>query len=79
VQMVFWWRPAKMDANFLPKIDPLKCIGCGLCVRYCPREALSLAGGLAVISKPAACDYTGICQELCPTEAVTLIYEIIFK
>ena len=68
-----------MHPEFLPEIDPFKCIGCGLCVRYCPKDALSLIDDLAIIVDPGACDYTGVCQEICPTEAVSLAYEIVFN
>ncbi|MDO8880015.1 MAG: RnfABCDGE type electron transport complex subunit B [Coriobacteriia bacterium] len=31
-----------MDARGLPVIDPVKCTGCGICVRECPRGHLTL-------------------------------------
>ncbi len=65
-----------MDSNFLPKIDPLRCIGCELCVRACPRQALALAGGVAAVVRPEACEYSGICEEICPTGAIGLVYQI---
>jgi len=64
--------------EFLPQIDTVKCIGCELCVKLCPNEALGLINGVAVVTTPNACDYVGVCQEICPTEAIDLVYEIIF-
>ena len=67
-----------MASDFLPQIDPTKCIGCDLCVRACPNEALSLVDSVAAVTRPEACTYTGTCQEICPMEAINLTYEIIF-
>ncbi|MBI1882499.1 MAG: 4Fe-4S binding protein [Chloroflexi bacterium] len=67
-----------MISDFLPKIDSAKCIGCELCVRVCPNDALALINDTAVVSRPEACNYTGACQEICPTEAISLTYEIVF-
>jgi thioredoxin reductase (NADPH) len=67
-----------MISDFLPQIDVTKCIGCELCVKVCPNDALSLTDNTATVTKPNACDYTGACQEICPTEAISLIYEIVF-
>lgn len=33
------------DGFGLPRIDPAKCVQCGLCVRSCPRQAMRIAGG----------------------------------
>lgn len=68
-----------MASTFLPKIDVAKCIGCELCVRVCPTQALALIEDVAVIVNARACDYTGACQEICPTGAISLIYEIVFS
>ena len=65
-------------SNFLPKIDAAKCIGCELCVKLCPNNALAMVKGVAAIVNPAACDYSSTCQEICPTQAISLTYELIF-
>jgi NAD-dependent dihydropyrimidine dehydrogenase PreA subunit len=67
-----------MALDFLPQIDVIKCTGCELCLKVCPNHVFSLVNGVAVVSRPQACDYTGDCQEICPTKAVTLLYEIVF-
>lgn len=66
-----------MFSNFLPKIDLTRCIGCELCIRVCPNDALAFINNMAVVSRPEACTYTGACQEICPTEAISLTYEIV--
>ena len=65
--------------DFLPQIDSAKCIGCDLCVRLCPTQALSMIRGIAVVTAPDMCAYSGICQEICPTQAISLTYEIVFS
>ncbi|HEX9926410.1 MAG TPA: 4Fe-4S binding protein [Anaerolineae bacterium] len=67
-----------MSPDFIPQINPDRCIGCELCVRLCPTQALSMVDDVATVANPEACNYTGICQEICPTEAISLLYEIVF-
>jgi formate hydrogenlyase subunit 6/NADH:ubiquinone oxidoreductase subunit I len=66
-----------MSAEFLPEIDVVRCIGCGLCAKLCPNEVLLLINNIANVTQPQACEYTGACQEICPTEAISLAYEIV--
>ena len=47
------------------------CDGCGLCVRYCPHAALTLADGRAAWDA-AACTGCGLCVEVCPPTALEL-------
>ncbi len=51
------------------------CIGCGLCVRTCPYNALKLEdteeGKVAKVI-PAACKGCGVCNAVCPTWALSL-------
>jgi len=68
----------KVASDFLPHIDAAKCIGCELCVKLCPNEALAMVKDVAVIINPAACDYSSACQEICPTQAISLTYELVF-
>ena len=63
--------------DFLPQIDADKCLGCELCVKLCPKQALAMRDNVAVVANPKACDYIGACQEICPTEAISLTYEIL--
>lgn len=46
-----------------------RCIGCGLCVRVCPSQTLSMKDGKAVVSgdRSLGC---GHCAAVCPAEAV---------
>ncbi len=62
-------------------LDTARCVGCGICVDACPKEAISLgmvgasirgaASGEAPISvDPAVCSYCGVCTILCPFDAL---------
>lgn len=50
-----------------------RCIGCGECVRACPRGAILPAGGY----DPARCDSCGRCAEVCCTKARVKLGRII--
>ena len=51
-------------------IDQNKCIGCGMCVKDCFFQALSLKEGKAEVS--ADCFHCGHCVSVCPANAVTI-------
>ena len=68
-----------MLSDFVPQIDSARCIGCELCVKLCPSDALGMINDIAAVSAAQDCDYSGICQEICPTEAISLAYVIVFS
>ncbi|WP_035214301.1 DUF362 domain-containing protein [Desulfitobacterium hafniense] len=59
-------------------IDQEKCIGCGICVPYCPMEAISVADKKASINQEM-CVECGTCIRprvvRCPTKAIYEPYE----
>jgi NAD-dependent dihydropyrimidine dehydrogenase PreA subunit len=63
--------------KIIPRIDPDKCNGCGLCVTECPTGAVAMQGSLAVIAHPDLCSYCADCEDICPTEAIGLPYQIV--
>lgn len=65
-------EPKRSDYYGLPKakIDPAKCVGCGLCVQHCRFDSIIDDGDYKV--DYYACEGCGVCEAVCPAGAVTL-------
>ncbi|HHX86813.1 MAG TPA: 4Fe-4S binding protein [Firmicutes bacterium] len=48
------------------------CKGCGICVSFCPREALSLNRSNKAELNAARCTGCGTCEMYCPDFAIEL-------
>ncbi len=52
------------------EVCALGCIGCGICVKKCPVDAIKMDGNVAVIDGNI-CNNCGICAEACPRKTIT--------
>ena len=66
----------KADQHFAskPAVEVVRCIGCGRCVRICPKSAIILDDGKARID-PEKCAGCGACLGLCQEGALDLDWD----
>lgn len=51
------------------KVCSTGCIGCGICAKNCPAEAITVSDFLAHIDQEK-CTHCGLCQEKCPKKVI---------
>ncbi|MHB9094417.1 MAG: 4Fe-4S dicluster domain-containing protein [Eubacteriales bacterium] len=65
-------KPQENDIGLAGAVEPVlcaeKCVGCGLCQRVCPNQAITMADGKPKIDK-SKCLREGSCISSCPTDA----------
>lgn len=59
------------------KIDPDKCVGCGLCAKLCPMHNISVLEEKAISSDKCTMCYR--CINKCPKQAITLLGKKVFE
>lgn len=56
----------------IEKIDPCRCIGCGVCVQSCMNDVIRMKAGKAHIVYQEDCSQCFSCVEDCPREAIAM-------
>ena len=70
------WRsgtlPLINSTYHLSVIDEAACSGCGICVGWCPTDAIVLSDEDVARRDESACLGCGVCSRFCPEEAISL-------
>lgn len=60
----------EMHSNSRPYVEPQRCTSCGICVDYCPRQAINFVDSVARIGR--SCSGCGGCLAICPHGAIAI-------
>lgn len=65
-------RAGKMDmhSSTAPKVTENKCRGCGVCIKYCAHDAISMKDSKIASVNPDKCAGCGRCIGACPFDAM---------
>ena len=52
-------------------IDQTVCVACGVCMKACPREAVSIYRGCYAVVDRKKCVGCGLCAKACPAGCIS--------
>ncbi len=53
-------------------VDKRQCVGCGCCIKVCPRGAIHVPKGICAIVEEEVCIGCGLCAKTCPASVITV-------
>lgn len=68
-------NPESISAKKQKMFFAEKCMGCGECVRSCPKNAITLTPA-GIVTDTDLCELCGICADVCPTKATEISGEL---
>ena len=48
------------------------CVACGVCMKACPREAITIHRGCYAVMEKAKCVGCGLCAKACPAGCILI-------
>ena len=64
--------PMLASSGYVSRVDPIRCSGCGKCVKTCQFEAIQMIDGKAHVQEDL-CMGCGVCLSMCDQEAHSLV------
>ena len=52
-------------------IDRNVCVACGVCMKACPKVAISIYRGCHAVADESKCVGCGLCAKVCPAGCIT--------
>jgi len=53
-------------------VDEKYCVGCGSCIKVCPKEAMSVPNGIYAQVDLERCVGCGLCAKVCPASVIEI-------
>ncbi|MFH1091745.1 MAG: 4Fe-4S binding protein [Pseudomonadota bacterium] len=60
-------------SNYVSRVNPEACVGCGTCEERCPMEAIQVGDDDLAVVDESLCIGCGVCTPTCDAEAVDLV------
>jgi ferredoxin len=58
-------------------IDEVYCVGCGSCIKVCPKDAISVPRGVVAQVDMEKCVGCGLCAKMCPASVIEIVKTVI--
>ena len=62
-----------MASKKYAEVDKSRCVACGVCVKECPMNAVSVWKGCYAVINPDVCIGCGKCERSCPAGSISVL------